>query len=169
MEDSMGIFARRRSVRAYTNEDVSDANIRQILQAGILAPSGKNLQGMRFAVLRGTSCRRQALTALHPRSRAVMNQAPALVAVLQDTGCSYHVVKDAQTMGACMENMLLAATLLGLGSLWLGEAVDSQAAVLKALELPQDRYIFHAVLCFGHARGEAAVMKRKPLEDYMLP
>ena len=46
-------IVQRRSIRKYTDREVSDSMIREILQAGILAPSSKNRQPWKFVVARG--------------------------------------------------------------------------------------------------------------------
>ena len=46
-------IAQRRSIRRYKDTPVTDEQIRSILEAAILAPSGKNRQPWRFVVVRG--------------------------------------------------------------------------------------------------------------------
>lgn len=63
------------------------------------------------------------------RTMRIMEQAPVVILVLEPNGCSVHTAPDAerrvyercdmQSIGACMENMSLAAASLGLGSLWV--------------------------------------------------
>lgn len=48
-------IVQRRSIRKYTGQEVSDSKIREILQAGILAPSSKNRQPWRFIVAKGAA------------------------------------------------------------------------------------------------------------------
>lgn len=128
------IFARR-SVRAYTDAPISEENIKTLLEAAMAAPSASNLKPWHFVVVSD----RQALIGLaeaHPYAKMLF-QAPLCVAVCGDTSISerYWV----QDCSAATENLLLAATALGLGSVWLGvyPRPERIAVVRKFLGLPE--------------------------------
>jgi nitroreductase len=128
------IFARR-SVRAYTDAPVSEENVTTLLEAAMAAPSASNLKPWHFVVVAG----RQALDDLaeaHPHAKMLF-QAPLCIAVCGDTSISarYWV----QDCSAATENLLLAATALGLGSVWLGVYPRQEriAVVRELLGLPE--------------------------------
>ncbi len=79
----------------------------------------------------------------------------------------YHDVKDHQSMGACIQNMLLAAHGLGLGAVWLGEILKNADAVRKLLELPQEMELM-AVVALGHPASGKHSSKRKPVSEVLL-
>lgn len=109
------IFARR-SIRKYTDEPVSEADIKTLLEAAMAAPSASNRKPWQFVVV----TERQTLDALaeaHPHGKMLF-QATLCIAVCGDlTEMERYWVQDCS---AATENLLLAATALGLGAVWLG-------------------------------------------------
>jgi len=51
----------------------------------------------------------------------IIKSADKVILVFLDRASSYHYEKDLLAVGACIQNMLLAAFSLGIGSCWLGE------------------------------------------------
>ena len=80
----------------------------------------------------------------------------------------YNPMKDHQGMGACMENMLLAAHSLDLGTVWIGEFTGAQGDILKKLELDPEIYELQAGICLGYPAHSPAAPKTARLEDYLL-
>ncbi|TAK27072.1 MAG: nitroreductase family protein [Chloroflexota bacterium] len=105
---------RRRSIRKFTPQDVSDQQIRLLLSAGMAAPSGHNFQPWHFVVVREED-NRLALAETHGYA-GMIKQAPAVIAVCADSEMSLHWLED-----ACLAagNILLQATALGLGAVWV--------------------------------------------------
>ncbi|MFY9396771.1 MAG: nitroreductase [Desulfomonilia bacterium] len=153
----------RRSIRRFTPEPVSGEMVEAVLEAGRWAPSGLNNQPWRFAVIRDPKLkdRISRLT----RYGSVVRSANVLIAVFFDTVSGYDRTKDLQAIGACIENMLLAAHEQGLGSVWLGEILKSGPEVCSLLNAP-DAYEFMALLALGHPKGEPpGAPERKPLSE----
>jgi nitroreductase len=109
------IFARR-SIRKYTDEPVGEADIQRLLEAAMAAPSASNRKPWQFVVV----TERRTLDALaeaHPHGKMLFD-APLCIAVCGDlTEVERYWVQDCS---AATENLLLAATALGLGAVWLG-------------------------------------------------
>jgi len=165
MELLEGILTRR-SVRSYSNEPVSDDDLRQILTAAAMAPSGLNNQPWRFVTIRSDEVKKD-LSEL-TRYRRIISSAPVLVAVFIDTESMYHEVKDHQGIGACIQNMLLAAHGLGLGAVWLGEILKSAEQVRLRLGVPE-RMELMAVIAMGHPDGQPGERTtRLPLNSLLL-
>lgn len=150
----------RRSVRGFTDGNISDDIIVQILEAGRWAPSGLNNQPWRFIVVRDaeTKIELSKLTSYGP----TVKNAPLLIVVFLDKDHMYHYVKDVQAIGACIQNMLLAIHTLGLGGVWLGEILKSGEMVNKVLEAPGS-YELMAVVALGHPVEKKRVSERKEL------
>ncbi len=108
------IFARR-STRAYTEQPVSEADIRGLLEAGMAAPSANNHRPWQFVVVRDRDSLRR-LAEMHPYGKMLAGAALA-IAVCGDPSASDWWVQDC---AAATENILVAAAGLGLGSVWLG-------------------------------------------------
>lgn len=157
----------RRTTRKLKNTPVRQEDLEKILLAGIYAPTGKNTQLMRFMIIEGDSPRRDILAKYITRS-FYLKSAPLLIVVLSDKDAFAHQIKDAQSMGACVQNMLLAAHSLGLGSVWIGEIFDAQKEFLPELGLDPARYDFHAVVCLGEPEAVPKAPERKALEEYIV-
>lgn len=127
------IFARR-SIRKYTQEPVEQKKIEMLLKAAMAAPSASNRKPWQFVVVtqRGTL---DALAEAHPYGKMLF-EAPLCISVCGDlTEMERYWVQDCS---AATENLLLAATGLGLGAVWLGAYPRDQrvAAVRATLALP---------------------------------
>jgi len=164
MELLEGIYTRR-SVRNFTVEPVTREQLLEVLKAGSWAPSGLNNQPWRFVVVSGTG-KKGELAALTRYSR-ILEQAPVAVAVFLDHASMYHDTKDHQAVGACLQNMLLAAHAMGLGAVWLGEILKSAEAVRLALGLPESLELM-AVIAIGHPARSGQQSDRKRLEELIV-
>lgn len=156
----------RRSIRRFAPDPVDPALLLSILEAGRFAPSGKNNQPWRFLVIPGGDPRQETLAGLTAYA-AIVRGARALIALFLDKTVVYSPVKDQQSLGACAQNMLLAAHSLGLGAVWLGEIINREPAVTRALGLPEERYALACVVALGHP-AEKGRASRKPLDDLLL-
>ncbi len=151
----------RRSIRRFTDEDLPDDAIRAILEAGRWAPSGKNNQPCRFLVVRRGDPRQQGLAACTSYKRIVLAAAVNL-AVFLDKGSMYHVMKDHQSAGACIQNMLLAAHALGYGAVWLGEIFNQEPQVHQVLGTDPGMYAFMALLAMGRPAETGRSTRMEP-------
>jgi len=155
----------RRSVRRYTEEPVTREEVLEILRAGSWAPSGLNNQPWRFAVVRDGE-KRRALAGL-TKYRQIVEGAPVSIAVFCDRHAMYHETKDHQSVGACLQNMLLAAHALGLGAVWLGEILKSSNQVRELLEVPKEMELM-AVVALGRPAEPHRQGDRKSLEELIV-
>ena len=128
------IFARR-SIRKYTDEPVDEADVTTLLKAAMAAPSASNRKPWQFVVVTGRETL-DNLAEIHPHGKMLFD-ATLCVAVCGDlTEMERFWVQDCS---AATENLLLAATALGLGAVWLGVYPRDKrvAAVRQVLELPE--------------------------------
>ncbi len=134
----------RRSIRKFRDTPIPDEVMEKILRAATLAPSGKNRQPWCFVVVRQDKraemvrvmregIDRSKGRGMNPGSSEwtakVMEQAPATVFIFndgaehvqppRDIGDYMMNVVDVQSIGAAIQNMLLAAQGMGIGSLWI--------------------------------------------------
>jgi nitroreductase len=114
----MDAILNRRSIRAYTAEPVSDDLVAKLLAAAMAAPSANNQQPWHFVVIRDRGTL-DAVPDIHPHSRMV-RQAPLAILVCGDPAAEKNPGYWVQDCAAATENLLIAATALGLGSVWLG-------------------------------------------------
>lgn len=164
MELLEGIYTRR-SVRDFTDEPVTRDEIMEILKAGSWAPSGLNNQPWRFAVVRNKEIRREL--AQLTKYRRIIETAQVCLPVFCDREAMYHEMKDHQGIGACLQNMLLAAHALGLGAVWLGEILKSAAEVNRILDLP-GRFELMAVIAVGRPARKNQRSNRKKVAELVV-
>lgn len=100
------------------------------------------------------------------RYRKVLEGAPLLIAVFLETGRSYNRDKDIQAVGACLQNMQLAAHSLGLGTVWVGEILNRREEVEKILHVPDD-FELMAVLAVGRPLKPPSDSERRSLTDIL--
>jgi nitroreductase len=150
----------RRSIRQFTKEAVSNEALDQILESGLWAPSGKNNQPWKLAVVQDRMLKESLAALTH--SRSIILEAPVCVAVFLDHSRVYDRTKDVQAVGACIQNMLLTIHSLGLGGVWLGEILKNKEKVGELLGAGKDLELM-AVVAFGHPAEESGEGERDPL------
>lgn len=110
----------RRSIRKFKKDYiVSEEEIKILLEAGMSSPSALNARPYEFIVVSNKEIKNKLYEA-HPRAKMILEASIVIVCVarpdLQKSENDYF----AQDLGAVTENILLAATGLGLGSCWCG-------------------------------------------------
>lgn len=155
---------KRRSIRRYTSEKVSEEMIDDIIDAGSWAPSGLNNQPWRFAVITDTEVK-EKVSHLTKYTKIIQN-ADSLIAVFFHTVSGYHRDKDMMSMGACIENMLLAAESFGLGAVWLGEILKRKTEVNEILKIDNENELM-AVIAIGYP-DESPARARKNIDELIL-
>lgn len=113
------LFARR-SIRKYTQQEIPDTLISDLLEAAMAAPSAVAKDPWHFIVLRSRATIDQ-LAACLPNGKMLAGATVALVVCgdinrAHDQELSFLL----QDLSAAIENILLAASMLGLGACWLG-------------------------------------------------
>lgn len=160
MNEVLQAILARRSIRAFAGRPVARDAIDAILEAGRFAPSGKNTQPWRFVAVQSKE-RRAALARLAPQADMIAT-APVTLAVLRDRNAGYDELKDAQGIGAAIENILLAAHSLGLGACWMGKARD--AAIERELGVREGEELM-ALIPLGYPAEVPPPTPRHSLEE----
>ncbi|MDR2943579.1 MAG: nitroreductase family protein [Methanosarcinales archaeon] len=138
----------RRSVRKYSADPISKDETAALLKCAGFAPSGLNNQPWRFAVIEDEEIGRQLSMLTHYSD--IIASAPVLIAVFLETSSSYHREKDLMAIGACIQNILLAAHSMGIGTVWLGEILKNKEKVSEILKTP-DNFELMAVIAAGRS------------------
>lgn len=185
------IYARR-SVRLFSDRPVSGHDLTMILEAANQAPSAHNQQTWRFSVLRDGPGRSRLTDSIRRRAgdfsrassvllrRAARSIASAqVVVVVTNTGDLIHRGKEltgsgeeagsdifhtmeVQSSAAAVENLLLAATSLGIGSVWLGVLVLLQNEILELVGEPAAELA--AVVALGYPAESTRAPEKAPLD-----
>ncbi len=145
-----GIFTRR-SVRRYTGEPIDEAMVRDLLEAAMAGPSAMATDPWAFVVVRERETRNRLADAL-PHGQ-MLRTAPLAIIVCGDRSRAHRGEESymIQDCAAAVENLLLAATALGLGACWIGTHpnADRMEALAALLGLPKNVQAF-ATVAVGH-------------------
>lgn len=156
---------KRRSIRGYKPDPVPEPLLREVLEAGRLAPTAKNLQPFRFVVVREPAGL-DALAKAYPAP--FLREAPVVVAVCAVLAEGWtrdqHDAKNYCEVDAAIatDHMTLAAADRGLGSCWIA-AFDPQI-VAQVLSLPEG-VVPVALLPLGWPTDSGREKRRKPLDE----
>lgn len=168
----------RRSLGRLTDPAPNDEELQTLLEAAVLAPDHKGLRPWRFIILRGASkeafgeVMRRALLQREPtasdgqqdKERNKFSRAPLVVVVaVKRVEASIPFSELYSATAAAVQNMLLAATDMGYGSMWRTGAATYDHEVKAALGLERDDEILGFVY-LGTAGGEAPMQREPDLE-----
>ena len=165
----------RRSIRAYKSMPVDGNTLKMVLEAARLAPSWANSQTWRFIVVKDTQIKEQLIgTALRTGNRGFesIRQAPILIAVCAELNkAGYREGQPSTDKGGywfmfdaalAMQNLVLAAQSLGLGTCYLG-GFDAKKAE-KILGVPEG-YAMVAMTPLGYPDEKPEMRPRKELTE----
>lgn len=140
--DVLEAIRNRRSIRSYLDKEVEEEKVNIILEAGRWAPSASNKQAWHFIVVRDLEIRKK-LAKAHPFGRW-MDQSPVVIVVLGNPEIhpKYHLCDPHNAV----QNMLLAAFSLGLGTCWMGVRDGTvEPEFRKILNIPENLRVVCAV------------------------
>lgn len=155
----MEAIFRRRSIRKYQTTPVDPAKIKQLLRAGMAAPSSGNNREWVFVVIQDRDTLHKIVEM--DSYAGALKTAPLCIALCADMRCVSEPdeIFWIQDLSAAAQNMLLEATELHLGSLWMGLYPRQRAALRQLLHLPE--YVEPLLLmAFGTAAEEKAPIDR---------
>ncbi len=122
---------KRRSIRQYSDKPLSMEDIERIVDAGRLAATARNEQPWEFVVITDKDRLLKLGEIVSPNGALVKGAVAAIVVLCRDT--KYYL----EDGSAATENMLLAATALGIGSCWIaGDKKDYCQNVLEFCSVP---------------------------------
>ena len=176
----------RRSIRKFLPKNIEKDIIEKIIDAGILAPSAKNRQPWKFVVVANDSkddmintiktgiedykkvdgAFREYLP-FYEQTLKIMAEAPVTIFVLntenqfvlnQTDSEKFHEMTNIQSIGAAIENMILAALEYGVGSLWICDIYCTYNEI--AAWLKTDNQII-AAISFGYPDENPSARPRK--------
>ena len=189
--ETLRTMRQRHSVRTFTKDEVPEEVINTLLQAANQAPSAHNQQAWRFIVLTGGKKQelanlvtaksgdfpRPASALLRMAARSIIS-APVVIAVVNTGDLISHGTElfkveremahdffrtmEIQSSAAAVENILIAATCLGLGTVWLGVLYLIKDDVLRFLGEPEGEFM--AVVPVGRPVKVGSGPQKQPVE-----
>ena len=177
--DTLDAIKNRRSIRKYKADSVDDKTLETVLDAARLAPSWANTQCVRFVVVRNADTKARLAETLAPNPNLGANpavnafkMAPLVIVACAEkniSGCfngnpatdkgEYWFMLD---VGLAMENLVLAAASLGLGTVHVGLFDSPKVAAI--LSVP-DNYCVVEMTPLGYPEFQPNPRPRKSLPE----
>jgi len=175
----------RRSIRKFQAKAVSKATLEQLLTLATKAPSGKNRQPWRFVVLQDAEkaefaeVMSRAISKLQEKgmnigsgamSAGVIKEASAVIVVFNAFSnfvadySRYTMLMDIQSIGAAVQNLILAAQSKGLGTLWICDIFYCTQELCRWLNRKEEMI---AAVAIGWPEQTPAARPRAPLAEVM--
>jgi nitroreductase len=167
MNEVINVIKNRRSIRNFKKEQLSDESLELILEAGIYAPTAHNDQPWHFTVIQNE----EVLKYMNEKTREGMSVSDIPWVNKMGANPSYLVTYDAPTLivvsgrtdgiawevdcAAAIENILLAAESLNIGSVWLGLLTYffHQEGEVQKLGIPEGYKPFYGI-SLGYKQDE---------------
>ncbi|HDS16535.1 MAG TPA: nitroreductase family protein [Proteobacteria bacterium] len=193
--ETLRVIYQRRSIRQFEERPVADALIRMVLDAANQAPSAHNQQSWKFIIVRDERKQQLArlvtaraadfpkpLSSILRMAARSIGSAAVVVAAM-NTGAliahgrelfkiepglaaDFFRTMEIQSSAAAMENLLLAATSLGLGSVWLGVLFLIKNEILAFLGEKEGEFM--AVIPLGYPLRSRPSGPRKRSLEYVV-
>lgn len=191
LNETLHTIKNRHSIRTFTDREVSDTQITVLLQSANEAPSAHNQQSWKFIVIRNQKknelanlvtsksavFEKPASALLRMAARSIIS-APVVIAVAntgdliehgtdlfkieKDMARDFFRTMEIQSSAAAVQNLLLAATSLGLSTVWLGILFLIKDEVLQFLDEPKGEFM--AVIPVGYAAKSGTGPQKQPFE-----
>jgi nitroreductase len=149
----------RRSIRRYEERIVPKSLLDKVLEAGRVAPSAKNIQPWHFIVITKEEVRKQFSKW---RYSSFFTESPVII-----VGCADHSNKKVSKWSTidvtiALQNMVIAAHALGLGTCWIGCFEEPEAS--QTLGVPNN-YKIVAMLSLGYPTSISQGPRKKTLDE----
>lgn len=173
METLQAIMTRR-SVRRFKNQEIPEQALEAMLQAARFAPSWANTQCWRFVIIKDDKTKNALSEAFPPKNPGLPSLLAAplvIVAFAEKKKSGFYKGESATSKGdtwymfdvaLALQNMVLAAWDMGIGSVYLG--LFDAKKVQTLLDIP-DEYEVVAIVPFGYPDEEPKCPPRKDLKD----
>ena len=131
----LSVIKSRKSVRRWKDQPIGNADLRELLEAAMCAPSAGDERAWAFIAMD----RKETLEAYAQTSRniAIIRNASAAILICRDVSAEKYANLSIYDCSAATENILLAAHSKGLGAVWGHVFPESVDAVRELLKLPE--------------------------------
>ena len=151
-QSALDVIMSRRSVRTFTDKEVSEAQVETLLRAAMAAPSAGNAQPWEFVVMRDKKLLAQ-VPAINPYA-AFAPKASVGIVVCTDPNHEKFPGYWVEDTSAATQNLLLAAHALGLGAVWTGVYPDKdRVSAFRSLIQAPERIIPMAFILIGYPQN----------------
>lgn len=152
------IIVNRHSCRFFENKDIDIDVINKILKAASLAPSVHNIQPWRFRLV---DSKETIFDLSKVMKRNTWIKDVNIVIAVYGVKSNANDMKITLSIGACIENMLLEAESLGVGTCWIGECIENEDEINLILENDNDKYKLYSLVAVGYENKRIKKLSQK--------
>ena len=156
---SIDFILTRRSIRHYVKKDIPEYILNQIFEAGRNAPSAVNRQPIHFIIVNDQEAKKELSKGMFNRH---IKGSPAVIVGCADVNSVLTGKWAIVDAAIAMQNMVIAAWTLGIGSCWIGDFKEKK--VKKLLKIP-DKWKVVALVTLGYSAEKPKQRKKKPVEE----
>jgi len=149
----------RRSIRHYDTKAIPEDILNQIFEAGRNAPSAANRQPIHFIIVHNEEAKKELSKGMFNRH---IKDSPAVIVGCADVNSALTGKWAIIDAAIAMQNMVLAAWTLGVGSCWIGDF--KQEKVKGLLKIP-NKWKVVALVTLGYPAEQPKQRKKKPVEE----
>jgi nitroreductase len=152
----------RRSIRRFTEEKVPRSLLLNIIKHACLAPSACNEQAWRFIIVTDSLLKQKIVDA---GGSILIAKAPCGILITYDNRTrNIQYRDDIQTVGACIQNLLLAAHAHGLGACWIC-TLPAKSFLRKIFKIPSHYSpLAYVILGYPCSKSVADMPRKHPVE-----
>ena len=157
--DALTALRTRRSIRRYQDRQVPREALETIVDCGRLAATARGVQPWEFVVVTEPGMRAK-IAAITEYGKFIANTPAAIIVLCHDTK---YFLEDGS---AATQNLLVAATALGLGSCWVAGDKKPYADDLRRLLGAPDDCKLIAIVAVGYP-DEQPIREKRPLDEVL--
>ncbi len=155
---------KRRTIRIYNNDPVNDEEIRELISAAIQAPTACNFQLWKFIVINDLALLNKIYSA--GGAAFIKNVKQAILVTYSNQTDNLEYKDFIESASASIENMLLMATELGIGTCWVNN-LPNKSKLRNIFGIPRG-YDPIALITIGHYDKEPKYVARKNTVDELI-
>jgi len=170
MESMIEFIKSRKSIRNFIYQKIDKDILIKILECGRWAPSGQNNQPWKVCVVIHPTVKR--MIAEQSQYGGIIESAYANFVIFLDLERCYDRTKDLQSIGAFIQNILLAIHANELGGVWIGEILKNKEKINEIFKLSNDKFELMCVIALGvideamEAKKEEE-RERRPVDSFI--
>lgn len=167
------VLKKRRSIRKYINQEISKENIEKIIYAGTLSPSAHFREPWEVIVLKEK--KKEIVHLIEKYADKLPNDQSILKTFYSIDNCDTLLLiycnnfeqfqYNLLSIGAMIENMLLQATELGIGSLWIGNVCPVELQINSYLGIDSNTKKLVSAVALGYSNQEVKNLTRKGVSE----
>lgn len=161
MDDILDIIKTRRSVRKYSNQEITEEQLKKILEAGRWSPSAVNRQPWSFVVVKDKEARKKIGDAskFYLIANKHVSEAPVIIAVCVKDKTNKWAQIDC---GMASQNIMLEAHSIGLGTCFCG--LFDEEKIKQIIGLPESMSVL-GLITLGYPEGETPAASRLEIDN----